>query len=204
MIETKSRILDTAERLFAERGFSATSLRRIIAEAGVNLAAVHYHFRSKQALLDAVMLRRLEPVNRERLAMLDAAEAAAGGGPLELEAVLAALIAPPLRLRQEPAYATFMKLMGRVLAEGDLGTMRKHFGIVVERFLGAVARALPDLPREELLWRAHFCVGCLAHTLLHKATEMFAATGEVTTESLVAFLAAGFRAAAPVNLRKHA
>ena len=204
MSDTKGKILDTAERLFAERGFGATSLRSIIGEAGVNLAAVHYHFHSKEALLDAVLLRRLEPVNRERLGLLDQCEAAAGEGPPDLEAVLVALIAPPLRLRHEPAYSTFMKLMGRILAESDLGTIRKHFGPTIERFTKALQRALPDLPREELLWRAHFSVGCMAHTLLHGAAEVLGAPGEVTTESLVAFIAGGFRAAAPAGRRSHA
>src|SRR5690348_4560435 len=119
MAETKERILDTAERLFAARGYGATSLRSIIAAAQVNLAAVHYHFRTKEALLDAVLKRRLEPVNRERIALLDECEHAAGDGPPRLECVLAALIAPPLRLARDPAYTDFVKLMGRVVADGD-------------------------------------------------------------------------------------
>jgi AcrR family transcriptional regulator len=204
MADTKGKILDTAERLFAERGFGATSLRSIIGEAGVNLAAVHYHFHSKEALLDAVLRRRLEPVTRERLAMLDECEAAAGDGPPDLEAVLVALVAPPLRLRHQPAYATFIKLMGRILAESDVGTMRKHFGVTIERFTRALEGALPDLPRQELMWRAHFSVGCMAHTLLHGAAGIMGTPGEVTTESLVAFLAGGFRAAAPAGARSHA
>src|SRR5215467_2180302 len=119
MADTKERILDTAEKLFAEHGYGATSLRSIIAGAKVNLAAVHYHFRTKDALLDAVLKRRLEPVNRERLALLDAYEQGAGDGPLRLESVLTALIAPPLGLARNPAFAGFMKLMGRVVVDGD-------------------------------------------------------------------------------------
>ena len=75
MSATKEKILDTAERLFAEQGIGATSLRQIIGVAGVNLAAVHYHFGSKEALLEAVFARRIERVNRERLEMLDRVEA---------------------------------------------------------------------------------------------------------------------------------
>ena len=78
MLDTKERILETAERLFAEKGYGAVSLRSIIAAAEVNLAAVHYHFHSKEALLDAVLQRRIEPVNRERLALLEEYERAAG------------------------------------------------------------------------------------------------------------------------------
>src|SRR6185295_6139770 len=119
MNETRERILDTAERLFAERGYSATSLRSIIAAAKVNLAAVHYHFRTKEALLDEVLKRRLEPVNRERLAMLDACEQAVGNAPPPLEGVLTALIEPPLRLARDPEFTSFVKLMGRVIVDGD-------------------------------------------------------------------------------------
>src|SRR5436190_23125118 len=107
MNETRERILDTAERLFADRGYGATSLRSIIAAAEVNLAAVHYHFHTKEALLDAVLKRRLEPVNRERLALLDECEKSAGASALPLERVLAALIAPALDLARHPASAAF-------------------------------------------------------------------------------------------------
>ena len=62
--DTKSRILDAAEKLFGLNGFEATSLRDITAEAQVNLAAVNYHFQSKDSLIDAVIARRIEPVNR--------------------------------------------------------------------------------------------------------------------------------------------
>ncbi|HEY6339983.1 MAG TPA: TetR family transcriptional regulator, partial [Bryobacteraceae bacterium] len=71
--DTKTRILDVAERLFGANGFDSTSLRDITAEAQVNLAAVNYHFQSKDSLIDAVIARRIEPVNRKRMEMLDKA-----------------------------------------------------------------------------------------------------------------------------------
>ena len=74
MTDTKEKILDTAERLIGERGYAATSLRHIIAQAGVNLAAVHYHFGSKEGLLDAVVERKAAPVNQARLAWLERVE----------------------------------------------------------------------------------------------------------------------------------
>src|SRR6266436_9898623 len=82
--DTKQRILDSAERLFAEYGFAGVSLRAIIADAKVNLAAIHYHYRSKEALFDAVILRRLEPINDERLALLDQYQRTAESGRPEL------------------------------------------------------------------------------------------------------------------------
>ena len=94
MSDTKEKILDTAERLIGEQGYAATSLRHVIAEAGVNLAAVHYHFGSKEELLDAVVLRNAIPVNEARLARLDLAEAEAGSGPPDVEKVLESFLIP--------------------------------------------------------------------------------------------------------------
>src|SRR5438045_7607516 len=115
-IDTKQRILDSAERLFAEHGFEGTSLRTIIADAKVNLAAIHYHYRSKEALLDAVIFRRLEPINRERLRLL--AECEAGVGPLSLEGVLEAFFAPAVRVGADPICGKiFCRLIGRIFSE---------------------------------------------------------------------------------------
>ena len=187
------RILDTAERLFAENGYSATSLRAIIAAAGVNLAAVHYHFRSKEALLDAVIRRRVEPINAERLRLLDEAEDAAGAAAPSLESILTALIGPPMRMMREPESANFVRLMGRILSESDAAVIRRHFGGVFERFMGAIARALPHVPKAELLLRAHFAMGAMAHILSGRG-NVFGSVAEPTTERMVAFFAGGFRA----------
>src|SRR5580704_11753070 len=106
--DTKGRILDVAERLFGLKGFEATSLRDITAEAQVNLAAVNYHFQSKESLIDAVIVRRIEPVNHRRLEMLDSA------GPYPtLEQILTAFIAPALEVRME----SVAPLMGRILSD---------------------------------------------------------------------------------------
>src|SRR5216684_352182 len=110
--DTKQRILDSAERLFAENGFDSTSLRTIIADAQVNLAAIHYHLHSKEALLDAVILRRLEPINRRRLEMLDTCEQ-----PASLEAIIEAFLGPAFRVALGRDGASFAKLMGRIFTE---------------------------------------------------------------------------------------
>ena len=73
--DTRDRLLDTAERLFAERGVDATSLRHITTEAEANLASVNYHFGSKEALFRQIFARRIGPINEERLRLLDACEA---------------------------------------------------------------------------------------------------------------------------------
>jgi len=113
--DTKERILDAAERLFAVTGFEATSLRNITAEADVNLAAVNYHFGSKEKLTEAVFSRRLEPMNRERIALLDALEAHGGPDSRNLEAIVEAFVGPPLRMSRDPERGgpAFMRLLGK-------------------------------------------------------------------------------------------
>src|SRR5258708_4104116 len=113
---TKDRILNTAERLFARDGFEATSLRAITAEADVNLAAVNYHFQSKEALVEAVIGRRMGPVTARRLAMLDAYEASAGDAPLSIEKVMDAFFRPVVEMVGGNAHE-FVPLIGRLYTE---------------------------------------------------------------------------------------
>lgn len=206
-VDTKQRILDSAERLFADRGFEATSLRTIIADAKVNLAAIHYHYRSKEALLDAVILRRLEPVNRERLELLDACERAAIDGRPSLEAVLEAFLAPAFRVGSDPARRSFVRLIGRVLSDSSLfrHIFKQHFSVVVERFSQALHNAVPELPMAEVFWRMQFVAGSMAHMLLSCGLDLEQFHGapydtsdvEGTIRRLISFAAAGFRAPVP-------
>jgi len=202
---TKERILDTAERLFSEHGYGATSLRSIIASAGVNLAAVHYHFHSKEALLEAVILRRWVPANQERLDLLARCEQEARIGPPPLESVIEAFVGPTFRMARDPESGgmVFMQLLGRLHAEGDLlpRILTSQFGEVLERFGAALRRALPDLPPEELIWRLHFAIGALAQTLRGGSKDLEAISNmslsfdsEAALDRLVVFLSAGFRA----------
>src|ERR1700690_4412074 len=164
---TKEKIIDIAERLFGEQGYESTSLRHVIAEAAVNLAAVHYHFGSKEELLDAVVLRHATPVNEARLPRLDRVEAEAGGGSPDVEKVLESFLIPTAEVAsRNPG---FVRLLGRMLAEGMMPQIvEKHFQPAAGRFVSALRRALPELPEEELLWRVHFAVGAMAHTI-HQA-----------------------------------
>src|SRR6185503_3862118 len=162
--DTKTLILDAAELAFAEQGFDA-SLRHIIAAAGVNLAAVHYHFGSKEALISAVFARRLGPLNKERLRLLDAAEASSNNG---VEVVLESLVGPALKLAQEPARRGLLRLFGRSIAEPNEAVQRiisEQFGNVVRRFTMAFRHALPELPEAVLLWRIQFVIGAMGHVM---------------------------------------
>jgi AcrR family transcriptional regulator len=205
MTDTKDKILDTAERLIGEHGYAATSLRHIIAEAGVNLAAVHYHFGSKEDLLDAVVARKVTPVNEARLAQLDRVEAVAGNGPAEVEKVLESFFMPTAEVAsRNPG---FVRLMGQMHAEGMMPRIvEKHFQATGLRFVAALRRALPALPEEELLWRVHFMVGAMAHAMcrppIFPQVAKDAANIEPRMKRLVTFLSAGFRAPATAGKEK--
>lgn len=207
---TRERILDAAETLFADKGVAATSLREITARAGVNLAAVNYHFGSKTGLFQAVLERRLVPLNRERLEALDALEARAGTRPATVEEILDALLRPAVRLIGVPASkgAAFPKLFGRVILEPNpefQEIFRRQFDEVGVRFHEALHACLPALPRDELIWRGQFLIGAMAHTICHlrsirdlcgepPSREIDA---DELVERLIAFAAAGLQAPAP-------
>src|SRR5437879_2966317 len=97
--ETRTRILDAAEALFMQHGFEGTSMRLLTAHAGVNLAAVNYHFGSKDALIEAVFRRRLDPMNASRTAELERLETESGRVPAP-EAIIRAFVGPSLRLME--------------------------------------------------------------------------------------------------------
>ncbi len=209
---TKDRILDAAEQLFAERGFADTSLRTITAAAGANIASVNYYFQSKEALIRAVFSRRLVPINRARLELLDRLEAQ--GGQPSVEDLIRAFLAPVIQAGDNCADLTkFGRLVGRMYADpSDMFAriFREEFGEVKVRFIAAFERALPGLPTEEMYWRLHFLIAVLAHTMagLHQIRTISGGLCDVSDKSailerLVAFLAAGFRAPVPAAVRVH-
>jgi len=162
--DTRGRILDAAEALFVEHGFEATSMRTITATAGVNLAAVNYHFGSKEALIQEVFRRRLTWLNRERLRALDAFESEAQGAALKPSQIVEAFFGTALRLAADVQHGghRFMRLLGRTYTDPARFVrtfLAEEYADVVDRFSVALFRALPDVPREEILWRFHFMLG---------------------------------------------
>jgi AcrR family transcriptional regulator len=193
---TKERLLDAAERLFGEAGYAATSLRHVIAAAGVNLASIHYHFGSKEALLIEIVKRKITPVNEARLRRLDELEAMSGSDAPAVEDVLDALLRPAFLARRENP--DVVRLMGRILSEGLMRMVGPEvFGTMILRFEAALQKALPEVPPEELRWKIHFMIGAMAHALCGPP-ELRPGTPEedpgVVCARLVAFLAAGFKA----------
>jgi len=200
MNETKQKILNTAERLFAETGYSATSLRHIISEAGVNLAAIHYHFGSKQDLLDQVILRKAGPLNEHRIKLLDQYAAEAAPKAVLPEKIMEALIAPAVLMGKSPE---FIKLMGRLHAEGLMPEIaQRHFQPMITRFMSALYQAFPELPQNELRWKMRFVIGAMAYTLTARPETFPGACQEsplFVSRMLVAFVSSGLRATAAVE-----
>jgi AcrR family transcriptional regulator len=205
-LDTKERILDAAERLFAERGFAGTSLRAVTKQAGVNLAAIHYHFGAKETLLREVFARRAAPLNQERLRRLDELEKKAQGRAVSMESILDAFLRPVMDLQRDLAANSDVwgRLIGRVYSEpADLveAVLKDQFVEVSRRFMEALARSLPELPALEIHHRMQFVIGTLTHSLtgLHRMAGLPEFGGEEINaddalDSMLAFLTAGFRA----------
>ena len=204
---TQERILDTAESLFMEHGFEATGLRQITADAGVNLAAVNYHFGGKEELFEAVLRRRLDPMNDERVRLLEALERDAHGKALTCEAIIGAMFIPALRLARdtERGGKNFLRLLGRAYADPApfiRQFLSRQYAPMIARFKAAFGRALPHLPPRELSWRLHFLMGAMSYTLAGTdVLKLISALNPVDTNNdalllrrLGPFLVAGLRA----------
>jgi AcrR family transcriptional regulator len=181
---TKQRILDAAEALFLEHGFEATSLRALTAAADVNLAAVNYHFGTKEELFEAVLRRRLDPMNQRRVALLSELESDAPDAVVPCEKILSALFIPALELARDPERggANFLRLLGRAYADPApfiRQFLSEQYAQMIGRFKEAFARALPDLPPRELSWRLHFMMGALSYTLA--GTDAMKLIAEITS-----------------------
>jgi AcrR family transcriptional regulator len=211
--DSRERILDAAERLFAEKGLQATSLRDIAAAARANTGSIYFHFKTKAELVREVFRRRLGPLDAERLAALDACQAAAAPDPPAVEEILHALVAPLLRLSRGPA-AHFVRVLGRTYSEPDRETFRILYldhGHTLDRFRAALARALPSLPEDQLLLRFHFALGALAYTMASDAVSRVlpgrrdrAADWERAMAELMPFLTGGLQGSGAPSLRRGA
>lgn len=206
--DTRDRILDAAESLFVEHGFDGTSMRMITSAANANLAAVNYHFGSKDALVQAVFRRRLTVLNEERLAVLDRLELEAGGAPLKPSRIVEAFFGTALRMAADTEHGgrTFMQLLGRTYTEPNAFVRKflaEEYAETLERFLAALYASLPGVPRGEILWRFHFMMGATSYAIAGTdALQLFA--GHFDDEDparmlprLMSFLLGGLRAPLP-------
>jgi AcrR family transcriptional regulator len=169
-IDTRERILDAAERLFMAHGYEGTSMRQITGEAGVNLAAVNYHFGSKESLMQEVFRRRLDWLNEERMRVLNEMELAAGDNPLKPSQIVDGFFGTLLRMADDEARGgvTFLRLLGRTLTDPSefIRTfLANEYAGVMERYKAALFKALPDVPKAEIVWRFHFMLGATSYAI---------------------------------------
>lgn len=196
-VATKDRILRAAEELFARRGFDGASLRELTSAAGVNLAAVNYHFGCKEKLIEKVLRRRLDVLNTQRMAALDKVE---GRPDTTLDRVLDAYIRPALEISYDVGGELFMRMLARAFAERDerlRELLSQNYGHVMRRFAAEFARLLPHLDKVELYWRMDLVTGALTLAMsgfgmIQRAENVSEqAHHEQTTQHLIRFAAAG-------------
>jgi AcrR family transcriptional regulator len=187
---TKQAVFNAAERLFALHGFQNVSVRDITAEAGVNLASVNYHFGSKDALLFEIFRRRTSELNRERARMLHEASDRHQGKPPVRE-ILEAYFAPPLRwAAPDNDRRISVQFIIRARSEGteQMRDALRNDVSHLERFANALIAARPDLPREEVYWRLHFCLGMVHNNRFAEFDRLHHLSGGLTREGDVAAL----------------
>ncbi|WP_196138447.1 TetR/AcrR family transcriptional regulator [Aliikangiella sp. G2MR2-5] len=201
--QTKAKVLDAAELLFAEHGFAETSLREITARAEVNLASVNYHFGSKKSLIEAVFDRFMESFTNQLITEM--AELDKNSEQVTVNQVLGTLVKPLIYIDEirPNGSSVFMKLLGRAYAETQ-GHIRRfameRYSHVLARFTRLLHKASPSLSPAEMFWRLHFMLGSFIFTLAgHEALQEIsesdfnqAVTVEQIINRLIPFLSAGF------------
>lgn len=169
---TREKILKAAERLFGEKGFASTTLRDVTDAAGVNLAAVNYHFGSKEALFKEMMRERIEPINRVRFEQLDAALAASKGEPLDLETIFKVIMHPlgEMLIADGGLDRSFLGLIARSMTEPSDFFQEVHrdfFSEFQQRFGQEMGRALPaGMDVQAASWRIFFAFSTLFGSLI--------------------------------------
>jgi len=205
---TRNRILNAAEKLFAEHGYSTVSLRSITAEAGVNVAAIHFHFASKEALFEALFNRRVEPINERRMSGLQATVERAINGPPEIEDVISAFVRPHLESAGgfDAGKIVLLRFIARAAAEQDRSiqsVLRNKFDPPWKMLVAAAKKALPEATDEAINWGLFFLLGSLYFVnpsrvwfskLSHGKCD--AADTNAALHYLLPFLAGGLRALA--------
>ncbi|GHC02523.1 TetR/AcrR family transcriptional regulator [Cerasicoccus arenae] len=201
-LDTQQRILEAAERFYAERGFEGTSMRNLTEAAGVNLAAVNYHFGSKKALMWEMFRAKIVPLNNARLELLNAA--LARPEKPQLEDIFDALLQPMFEAAKGPdgANAIFLRMIGRVFSESEEFWQQLHEEFFVDlsrRFLEALASVMPNLPPNELAWRFHLSIATMLgalvthHSMNRGCVHIDGSDMDATCERLRDFICAGFR-----------
>ncbi len=212
-VDTRERILDAGERLFMAHGYEGTSMRQITGEAAVNLAAVNYHFGSKESLMQEVFRRRLDWLNDERMRVLDELESEAAGQPVKPSAIVDAFFGTLLRMAgdENRGGMTFLRLLGRTLTEPSefiRAFLAHEYQTVMDRYKEALFKALPEVPKAEIVWRFHFMLGATSYAIAGTDALRLVTDWQIEDEDstdrldrlvprLMSFLLGGLRAPLP-------
>ena len=195
---TKQRILDSAEALFARHGFTGASLRQVTAAAKVNLAAVNYHFGSKENLVNEVFRRRLDTLNSDRQQAL--ADVLADPAH-SVEDLLGAFVRPALAMAQDDHGGGFVRVLARAYAEHNEQLRRflhDNYSPTLKQFAAAFAKLLPHLDKQELYWRLDIVSGALTYAmadfgLIKRRGATPQQHRELAATHLIKFAASGLR-----------
>ena len=197
---TRERLLMAAERLIAEHGVEAVSVRAVTQAAGVSVSAANYHFGSKDALVRETLWRVLAPMNERRIAALDALEAE---GTPDVETLMAAFLRPAFELTSRVApnvYGRFAAQLHSGPPEFEGKTKLELLNPSFQRYVDALARALPDRRRDDIALAFQFVLGAALHTLrghAQRLSDTDPIDDEVVIDRLVRFAAGGIRGACP-------
>lgn len=206
---TQQRILDVAERLFADEGYSRVSLRRITSAAEANMAAVHYYFRTKEALLRAIFEARVAPLTEERSRLLAALRQRAGNQAPTVRDILAAFIGPGIRLGRTEQGATFNRLSAICSVDPDPAVKAIVFGVhddVARSFVQALQEVCPQLDARTFFVRLQCVFGSMMYiradnSRVDRLLDANSAHADVddTLDKLLDFLCAGMTAETHAN-----
>jgi AcrR family transcriptional regulator len=203
--ETRERILDAAEKLFARHGFYGVTVRQITRDVGVDVALAHYYFGTKMGLFDAVFLRRAEILNRERIASLNRYEADPGVDGPSVEGVIEAFVGPMLDIWASGGngWSSYFALLAQVNNTPDWGgeTMARYFDPVIHRLLDVLRTVLPGATEEDLLWCYQFLSGAMLLAFAQTGRIEKLSDGRMKSSDVAAvrarmprYIAAGFKA----------
>ncbi len=192
---TRNKILDAAEVIYAHDGAEGLTLRLITERAGVNLAAINYHFGTKEALAHEMLLRLLEPLYEERLSLLALLETGAGED-LRPTHVITAILLPLMRELTRAGQASHRVAFYLRLASDPSSMVRQfvsaHFRGTSDRFDDAFVRSASRLPRHEALWRSRLFINAFPGTIGNQNTasmlsELLLRPGITTKDVLIHF-----------------
>lgn len=196
-LETRERILDAAEQVFAKRGFDGASIRDIASQAGVQGALVHHHSGSKENLFFKVVSRRAEELARLRLEALEEQRAM---GELDLRGIISAFIMPFLELTThgDPHWRAYGLLIAHVSADERWRWISKAcFDPTAKVYLGEISKALPQVSQQQVGAGFVFMVSsllsiCASKWRINDLSQ--APSDDDLAEILLEFCASGFLA----------